>query len=120
MTRIVLIMTIGVAALLLTPARLDAQQPSERAAAYAPQSSAAIPTQGHDHRVVQSPAAKPDIDALVAKMNAANGSAKIDAMAEVLTALVQNQKDCEAKMAGMMSGMGGHPAKQPESPSTAP
>jgi len=119
MTRTVLIMTIGIAALLMTPARLYAQQASEHPGS-APQASATASPQAHDHGVAQSPAAKPDIAALIAKMNAANGSAKIDAMAEVLTALVEKQKDCEAKMAGMMSGMSDHAAKAPASPTAAP
>jgi len=116
MTRIVLIMTIGVATFLVAPVRLYAQQPPEHAGP-APQAAVAS---AHDHAVAPSPAAKPDIDALVAKMNAATGTAKIDAMAEVLTALVQKQKDCETKMAGMMSGMAGHSGKAADSPSSAP
>ena len=118
MTRIVFIMTIGVATLLVAPVRLYAQQLPEHAGS-APQAAVAS-AQAHDHSVAQSPAAKPDIDALVAKMNAATGAAKIDAMAEVLTAMVQKQKDCETKMAGMMSGMAGHSKKAPDSPTTAP
>jgi len=106
------------AALLISPAGLYAQQPAEHAD-HAPQASVVASTQGHDHKIAES-AGKPDIDALVAKMNAATGTAKVDAVAEVLTALVQKQKDCEAKMAGMMSGMSDHAAKAPASPTAAP
>jgi hypothetical protein len=45
-------------------------------------------------------------------MNAAKGAAKTDAIAEVLTALVQEHQSCEPMMANMMKmmqGMGGHP-----------
>lgn len=105
------------AALMVPPVGLYAQQPAGHAN-HAPQGSAVASTQGH-HKIAES-AEKPDIDALVAKMNAATGTAKIDAAAEVLTALVQKQKDCESKMAGMMSGMSDHAAKAPASPTAAP
>jgi len=42
------------------------------------------------------------LDALVAKMNAATGAAKVDAMAEVLTALVDKQRPMKC---GMMDEM---------------
>src|SRR6476620_12754183 len=105
------------AALMVAPVGLYAQQPEEHAG-HAPQASAVASTQGHDHKVAE-PAGKPDLDALVAKMNAATGTAKIDAVAEVLSALVQKQKDCESKLAGMMSGMSDHAAKAPASPTAA-
>lgn len=111
-------MTIGVAALVVAPVGLYAQQSADHAGR-APQASAVASTQAHDHTVAD-PAAKPDIDALVATMNAATGTAKMEAVAEVLTALVQKQKDCESKMAGMMSGMSDHSAKAADSPSKAP
>ena len=116
MTRTI-IMSIGVVALLSAPARLYAQGPSAHAGAGPHAAQAVGQARGHD--TTQGPAAKPDLDALVTKMNAATGAAKVDAMAEVLTALVQKQKDCEAKMAGMMSGME-HSAKPAEPSSKAP
>ena len=118
------LMTIGVAALMVAPVGLYAQQPAEHAG-HVPQASAVASAQAHDHKVAEPvgkpdlPVGKPDLDALVAKMNAATGTAKIDAVAEVLTALVQKQKDCETKMAGMMSGMKDHSAKAPDPPSNA-
>ena len=45
------------------------------------------------------------LEALVAKMNAAQGQAKVDAIAELLTALVQQHQTMHGGMAGMMSKM---------------
>jgi hypothetical protein len=45
-------------------------------------------------------------DELVKKMNVAGGTAKTDAMAELLTALVEDRRNaCEPMMANMMSMM---------------
>ena len=54
------------------------------------------------------------LDELVKKMNAAQGQAKVDAMAELLTALVHNHQQMHGSMANMMSmmeKMHGTPAK---------
>jgi hypothetical protein len=59
-------------------------------------------------------APNPKLDELVKKMNAAQGQAKVDAMAELLTAMVQEHQSMHANMSGMMSMMhkmgaaGGH------------
>jgi hypothetical protein len=46
------------------------------------------------------------LDELVKKMNAAKGDTKVDAMAELLTTLVENQRStCGPMMADMMSMM---------------
>lgn len=45
------------------------------------------------------------LEALVAKMNAAQGQAKVDAMAELLTALVQQHQAMHGGMGDMMSKM---------------
>jgi len=45
------------------------------------------------------------LDALVAKMNAATGQAKVDAMAELLAALVQDRQAMGRHMGSMMSMM---------------
>jgi hypothetical protein len=50
-----------------------------------------------------TPSAK--LDALVQKMNGANGAAKTKAMAELLTVLVQDRQSCEPMMANMMKMM---------------
>lgn len=61
----------------------------------------AMPMQGHQMMAMQPDRTTPEanLQALVAKMNAAKGQAKIDAIAEVLTALVPQQVP---KAAGMM------------------
>jgi hypothetical protein len=51
-------------------------------------------------------ATDPKLDELVKKMNAAKGSAKTDAIAELLTAIVEDRRTtCEPMMANMMSTM---------------
>jgi len=50
-------------------------------------------------------AADAKLDELVAKMNAAKGQAKVDAIAELLTALVQQHQGMHANMGQMMSKM---------------
>jgi hypothetical protein len=45
------------------------------------------------------------LDELVKKMNAAQGPAKVDAIAEVLTALVHEHQSMHGNMASMMSMM---------------
>jgi hypothetical protein len=56
------------------------------------------------------------VDDLVKKMNAAKGTAKVDAMAELLTTLVQDRRSMQESMSnvsmmmnmmGTMNGMGG-------------
>jgi hypothetical protein len=67
-------------------------------------------------------AADPKLDDLVKKMNAAKGTAKTDAIAELLTALVEDRRSgCEPMMANMMSMMNmmsgsGHDASAPTAP----
>lgn len=100
-------MTFGIAAMLVTmPARASGQDPADHAA--------------HHPAVEGTPAPAPPtaavsnatrLDALVKKMNGAKGAAKTDAIAEVLTALVEEHRSCEPMMATMMKmmqGMGGH------------
>jgi len=45
------------------------------------------------------------LDELVAKMNASNGSMKIDAMTQLLTALVEERRTMNMPMMGNMMGM---------------
>ena len=45
------------------------------------------------------------LDELVAKMNAAQGQAKVDAMAELLTTLVKQHQSMHGNMGQMMSKM---------------
>ena len=62
------------------------------------------------------------LDELVRKMNAATGTAKTDAMAQLLAALVDDRRNaCEpmmANMMSMMSMMGGRGTPSPSSPAT--
>ena len=56
------------------------------------------------------------LDDLVAKMNAAKGQAKVDAIAAVVNELVEQRKVMMGGMGGPMGGMGGpmkHPQEQP-------
>jgi hypothetical protein len=48
------------------------------------------------------------LDELLKKMNAAQGQAKVDAIAELLTALVQQHQSMHGNMAQMMSMMHGN------------
>jgi hypothetical protein len=45
------------------------------------------------------------LDELVKKMNSAEGAAKTEAMAELLTALAQERRACEPMMTSMMKMM---------------
>jgi hypothetical protein len=59
------------------------------------------------------------LDVLVKKMNTATGAAKIDAIAELLTALVEDRREHESMMRGMagnMSKMNGAGQGQPQVP----
>jgi hypothetical protein len=51
-------------------------------------------------------ASKAKLDELVKKMNSAQGQAKVDAMAELLTALVQTHQSMNDNMSHMMEHMG--------------
>jgi hypothetical protein len=51
-------------------------------------------------------ASQTKIDELVQKMNAAQGADKVDAMAALLTAMVDEQKMCRSMMANMSGDMG--------------
>jgi hypothetical protein len=65
---------------------------------------------GHAQHHPAAQADKPSnakLDELVAKMNAAKGDAKVDAIAELLTALVQQHQGMHGNMSQMMSKMKG-------------
>jgi gas vesicle protein len=59
-----------------------------------------------NHAAMTSMASDARLDELVKKMNATQGQAKVDAMAELLTALVQAHQSMHATMGGMMHNMG--------------
>ena len=56
-------------------------------------------------------AANAKLDELVRKMNAAQGQGKVDAMAELLTVLVQTHQSMHSNMSTMMQNMGGAKGK---------
>ena len=73
----------------------------------APQAKAMAGMKGMDMK-----ASDAKLDELVAKMNAAQGQAKVDAMAELLTTLVKQHQSMHGNMGPMMSNMkDGHAAK---------
>lgn len=95
----------------------QATDPSDHSAHHpaAPASSQA-PTAAGAMGSMTSPA---KLDELVTKMNSATGEAKTAAMAELLTALVQDRHACEPMMAMMMKMMetkGGEHGAMPMKP----
>ena len=69
-------------------------------AAPAPQAKGMAGMKGMDMK-----ASNAKLDELVAKMNAAQGQAKVDAMAELLTTLVKQHESMHGNMGEMMSKM---------------
>ena len=66
------------------------------------QAAAATPAaDGHAKMMAEMKAKQDTLDAMVKKMNAAKGAEKTDAIAELLTALVQEHKTMHEEMAGM-------------------
>lgn len=118
-----LIFAFVIAALSVTmaaPAHLHGQQatdPADHAEHHpgSPATQAAPPTPGGMGSMTS--AAK--LEALVARMNAAKGDAKVAAMAELLTALANDRQACEPMMASMMKmmeSMGGAQGTMPMQP----
>ena len=77
--------------------------PKAATPAPSPQATPAPPAKGMAGMSMAASNAK--LDELVKKMNAAQGPAKVDAIAEVLTALVQQHQTMHGNMASMMSMM---------------
>ena len=106
---------------LSTPARLHAQQadsprhdqhhPGATDTPPAAQAPAPVPAQAEAATMMaRMKASGARLEALVKKMNAAKGEAKTDAIAELLTALVEDRRHHESmmdNMSGMMSTMHG-------------
>ena len=105
---LLLLITFGISAMLMTmPARVYGQDPADHAAHHSAVEGAPAPAPP----AAGAASAATKLDALVKKMNAAKGAAKTDAIAEVLTALVEEHRSCEPMMANMMKmmqEMGGH------------
>jgi formate dehydrogenase maturation protein FdhE len=113
-----LTLTVLAAVFILLPAPLRAQQtataqehqqhhPATSAEQAAPAVSPPAETQPAAMAMMARMKATTErLDALVTRMNAAQGQAKTDAIAELLTALVEERRDmCGPMMAGMMSMM---------------
>ena len=122
---------------LSAPGRLHAQQadsqqhdqhhPGAAAPPAAPQAQAPAPApqqaEAATGMMARMKASGVRLEALVKKMNAAKGEAKTAAIAELLTALVEDRRHHEsmmANMSGMMSTMHGGVAGQGQDPSPAP
>jgi len=109
---------LGVAVLAAGPGRVQAQvtpeehakhHPEGQAAEKTPPATPAPPAKGMaGTKGMNMMAADARLDELVTKMNAAQGQAKVDAIAEVVTALVQQHQAMHANMSAKMSekGMG--------------
>ena len=97
---------IGLATLAAVPGYLHAQVTPEEHAQHHPEAkppaAQAKPAPGRG--MMEANNAK--LDELVTKMNAAQGQAKVDAIAEVVTALVQQHQAMHGDMSAMMSKMG--------------
>jgi hypothetical protein len=90
-----------------SPADLRGQQATDPAdhAAHHPDASATQVAAPATPAPMASMMSNAKVDELVKKMNAAKGTAKTEAMAELLTALVQDRRACEPMMANMMKMM---------------
>ena len=109
---IVLFGALVVAALTAAPAHGWQVSPEEHAAHHPAVQAVKAPTpqptpaaQGKGMKGMDMKASNAQLDELVAKMNAAQGQAKVDAMAELLTARVRNHQSMHGNMGGMMSKM---------------
>jgi len=124
--RVVAVALLSVFSALVSPAALHGQQappPQQHDhSSDAPQAPAApgMPADGDMMAMMmRMHAADAKLDVLVKKMNEATGSAKTDAMAEVLTAMVDKTMACERMMqdmTGMMNMPGGHGRGAPMMP----
>ena len=98
---------VALSAVMASPVHLHGQQPTDRAdhSAHHPGAPAtqAVPPVAPTPMEAMMSTAK--LDELVKKMNSAKGAAKTEAMAELLTALVQDRRACEPMMANMMKMM---------------
>ena len=82
-------------------AQADKAVPTPQKAPAPPQAKGMAGMKGMDMK-----ASNAKLDELVAKMNAAQGQAKVDAVAEVVTALVQQHQAMHGNMSAKMSEKG--------------
>jgi hypothetical protein len=115
-----LVMILGLVTLIAivsTPARLHGSQTPEQHdqhhpdAAAPPAQATGEPQAGMMMMMARMKATEQKLDELVKKMNAAKGPEKVEAIAELLTALVQSQRTMhESMMSGGMHGDATAPA----------
>jgi len=93
------------AAFLLVPAHVQGQQPAAQAERPGMMNQSMM---NPDMMKMMSDMKARDakLEALVQKMNAAKGAAKTEAIAELLTALVEDRQATRSSMMGMMNMMG--------------
>jgi hypothetical protein len=110
--RIAFLGIMSLAALLISgPARLsgqqapDAQHDQHHPGTTAPPAAAAGQQSDMAKMMATMHASDQKLDELVKKMNAAQGTAKVDAVAELLTALVQDRRTMHESMMSNMSRM---------------
>jgi hypothetical protein len=134
-SRIAILAVVSVfSAFVSKPAHLHGQQPAEPqqheqhhpGTTEPPAPSVGEPQANMMSMMARMKATDPKLDQLVKKMNTAKGSAKTDAIAELLTTLVEDRRTtCEPMMANMMSmmnmmntmgGRGGHGETTPRTP----
>lgn len=66
---------------------------------------------GHEKMTAETKAADQRLDALVAKMNAASGQAKVDAVAAAVTEMIAQRKAMQERMTQMQPQMMSHMAE---------
>ena len=94
-------------------AAAPAQHEQHQGTATAPETTAQGPQSGMRGNMMMGNMMASDakLEELVKKMNDATGQAKTDAIAEVVTALVQQHRAMRGMMAGRMGGMNSAPAQ---------
>ena len=117
----ILVGVLGISLAVVSPARLYGQQAADPAdhSAHHPDAPATQTTPPPAPGVIGAMTSTEKLDRLLKKMQSAKGAAKTDAMAELLTALVQDRHACEPMMASMMKmmeTMGGTHATMPMTP----
>ncbi len=106
---IALLTTVGIPVMVLAQAPATTGHQHEQAA-----TQAQTPAQGqnqmmqqmHQKMMAEMAAMDQKLDTLISQMNAAQGQAKVDAMAAVITEMVNQRKQMEQHMSSMMGMMG--------------
>jgi hypothetical protein len=109
MTRRLLVVVLGgtiLAIQLVSPAVAQNRQAQPPASSAQPQSMQDM-MKMHEQMMAEMKAADAKLDALVRDMNAANGNAKVNALAAVVTELVRQNRSMHEHMGQMHQGMMG-------------